>query len=410
MFEYLQALSRSLIKIKFEPYRRYFIRTFPLHHRFSILLGERGIGKTTTLIQYLVESASHNPVSDDILYIQADHFLMGQTTLYDIAQTFYHLGGKTIAFDEIHQYANWSIELKSIFDTFPDLKIIASGSSALEIHKGSHDLARRAVVYHMYGLSLREFIDLKYDLSLPTIPLEEIFSHHTNQAFQIIEQLASHKLKILKIFKDYLEYGYYPYFRQFHSLQEFKMTIIQNLNTTIESDLLAIYPNLSGISIKKIKLLVSYIAQAVPFTPNWQTLKRIIDVSDNRTIKTYFKYLEDASIITVLESSTKKVKRLEDPEKILLGNANQLFAFAFIHPNAGNLRETFFASSLRAKHHLKTTKNADFLIDQKFYVELGGKNKDTKQIREHSSGYLALDEIEHGSGKRIPLWLFGFLY
>ena len=222
MYEELRELSQAFIQIKSEPYRRYFIKNAPLKHRFSIILGERGIGKTTTVIQCLLDFADQNPLSDQILYIQADHFLMGKTTLYEIAGTFNRLGGKFIAFDEIHKYSNWSMELKSIYDTFPDLRILASGSSALEIHKGSHDLARRAIEYRMYGLSLREFIELKYGLELSSLTLSEVVTEHTKLAFNIIQRLEEKQLKILKLFNEYLEYGYYPYFRAFESVAEFK--------------------------------------------------------------------------------------------------------------------------------------------------------------------------------------------
>lgn len=410
MFDKIQELSQYFIKLKFEYYQRYFIRNTSIKHRFAIILGERGVGKTTTLIQYLMKTANDDPLSSKIFYVQADHFLIGNTTLYEIAETFWKLGGQQIAFDEIHKYPHWSSELKSIYDTFPDLKILASGSSALEINKGSHDLARRAVVYHMFGLSLREFIELKYNLQLPTFDINTIIANHSEFAFAIVDELARHKLKILKIFKEYLEFGYYPYFRQFESIAEYKITVEQNIHATIESDLVAIYPHLTGNSIKKIKQLVSYLAESVPFTPNWQTIKRITEIADDRTIKTYFKYLEDAYIIYTAESSTKKIKKLEDAEKIFLGNTNQLFAFAFLQPDMGNLRETFFLSNLRPFHTVETAKNADFLVDRKYFFEIGGKNKDTKQVRDHESAYLVLDNIEHGTAKRIPLWLFGFTY
>jgi uncharacterized protein len=410
MFEILRELSQTFIKLKFEEYRRYFIKSTPLKHHFIIILGERGIGKTTTLVQYLVEAAHGDLLSDKILYIQADHFLMGSTSLYETAQVFYQFGGQYIAFDEIHKYPNWSMELKSIHDTFPSLKIIASGSSALEIHRGSHDLTRRAIVYRLFGLSLREFIELKYSLSLTAYSFEEILANHTAIAMHLVKQLADHKLKILKLFREYLEYGYYPYFRQFELVDEFKLTVEQNLHTTLESDLVAIYPELTGNSIKKIKQLVVYLAQAVPFTPNWQTIKRITDIGDDRTIKTYFKYLEDASLICRLGSSSSKLKQIEDPEKIFLANTNQLFAFAFADPNIGSVRETFFLSSLRPGYSVTTAKNVDFVVDQKFSIEVGGKNKDSTQLKGLDNSYLALDTLEHGAGRRIPLWLFGFLY
>lgn len=409
-YEELQELSQSFIKLKYESYRRYFIRRTPMLHRFSIILGERGVGKTTTLIQSLLEFAQNNFVSDKILYIQADHFLVRSMSLYEIAETFVRYGGQFIAFDEIHKYPNWSMELKSIFDTFLDLRIIASGSSALEIHKGSHDLTRRAIVHRLYGLSFHEFIELKHGLELPIYKLEEIIAEHPKIAFTIIKQLDDNKLKILKLFKEYLEYGYYPYFRLFESIVEFKMTIEQNLHTTLESDLMAIYPHLTGNSIKKIKQLVVYLAQAVPFTPNWQSIKKITDIGDDRTLKTYFKYLEDASIISALVSGSEKMKRLEDSEKIFLANTNQLFALSSSVPNVGTLRETFFLSNLRPVHNVTAGRNTDFLVDQTYYFEVGGKNKTLEQIKGHTKGYLAIDDIEHGVQTRIPLWLFGFLY
>lgn len=410
MFEEIRELSQTFIKLKFEQYRRYFIESTPLKHRFSIILGERGIGKTTTLIQYLLDSADQNLLSEKILYIQADHFLMGKTTLYEIAEKFCKLGGRIIAFDEIHKYPNWSLELKSIYDTFVDLKIFASGSSALEIHKGSHDLTRRAIVYRMFGLSLREFIGLKYGLKLPTCSIEEIVSTHTKLAFSIVRQLEGQDLKILKLFSEYLEYGYYPYFRIFESVNEFKITVEQNLHTTIESDLVAIYPHLTGNSIKKIKQLVTYLAQAVPFTPNWQAIKNKTNIGDDRTLKTYFGYLQDASIIQGLESGSDKIKRIEDPEKIFLANPNQHYAYCSMHPNIGTVRETFFLSSLKPRYKIATARNTDFLVEQLYYFEIGGKNKGSKQLRHNDNSFLALDDIEHGIDRRIPLWLFGFLY
>lgn len=262
----------------------------------------------------------------------------------------------------------------------------------------------------MFGLSLREYIELKYGLQIPSVSLETILHDHTQLAFNIIEQLDTRELKILRLFQDYLKNGYYPYFQQFEAIEEFYMTLEQNLHTTLESDLVAIYPHLSGNSIKKIKQLVSYLAQAVPVTPNWQTIRNITEIGDDRTIKTYFKYLEDAHIICSLGAATDKMKRLEHPEKVFLANPNQLYAFATRHPNQGTLRETFFLSNIRPKHHVTSAKNTDFLVDDKHYFEIGGKNKRSDQIKGQANACLALDDIEHGTANRIPLWLLGFLY
>lgn len=408
-YEEIRELSQEFINLKYQQYRRYFIRQTAMKHRFSIILGERGIGKTTSIIQSLVDYVDGDFVSEEILYVQADHFLVRGMSLYKISEKFSRNGGKIIAFDEIHKYPDWSIELKSIYDTFPDLRILASGSSALEIHKGSHDLARRAIVYRMFGMFFYEFIELKYGLELPSYTLEQILLDHPKITSSILDKVEEKKLKILKLFKDYLEYGYYPYFLTFESIEEFKMTVEQNLHTTLESDLTAIYPHLTGNSIKKIKQLVGYLTHAVPFTPNWQQIKKITDIGDDRTLKTYFKYLEDASIITALESSSEKFKRLESLDKILLSNTNQMFAFGARQPNIGTLRETFFCSTLRPFNHIASAKNGDFVVDQKYYFEIGGKNKSASQIKNLDNSFLVLDEIEQGIKGRIPLWLFGFL-
>jgi predicted AAA+ superfamily ATPase len=203
--------------------------------------------------------------------------------------------------------------------------------------------------------------------------------------------------------------GYYPYFREFELSEEFKITLEQNIHTTIEADLVAIYPHLTGNSIKKIKQLLAYIAQSVPFTPNWHKIKMITDIGDDRTLKTYFKYLEDAYIIRTLDINTDKLKRLELSSKVFLGNPNQLYTLA-IEPNVGNIRETFFISMLTYQHEISHANTIDFCIDNQYYFEVGGKNKNISQIRDTKNAYLALGDIEQGSGQRIPLWLFGFLY
>lgn len=179
--------------------------------------------------------------------------------------------------------------------------------------------------------------------------------------------------------------------------------------STIEADLVAIYPQLTGNSIKKIKQLLIYIAQSVPFIPNWQKIKNITEIGDDRTLKTYFKYLEDAGIIRALSASTDKLKRLELPNKVFLGNSNQLYTLA-IQPNIGNVRETFFISMLMQKNQVTNAGNTDFCVNNYWYFEIGGKKKDFSQIYDSKNSYLAVDDIELGSGKRVPLWLFGFLY
>lgn len=406
----LYALSRHFLEIKNQDYQRYFIRDNPLKQRLSLIVGQRGVGKTTTLIQYLLHAVKNNFKDPSILYIQADHFLMGQTPLYEIAEQFQALGGRLIAFDEIHKYSNWSQELKSIYDTFPDLTVIASGSSALEINRGAYDLSRRAVVHTMYGLSFREYLELYYQLKLKHYSLQDILHHHETIVPDILKEVNNSNKKILPHFVNYLTHGYYPFFLEIKDVPTYQLLIEQNLHTTIEVDLVAIYPHLTGNSIKKIKQLLSYIAQAVPFTPNWQKLKSIVEIGDDRTLKTYLKYLEDAGIIMPIMMATDKLKKIEVPEKIYLNNTNQIAALVFDKANIGTMRETYFANIVSTQAELSLPATGDFLVDGKYFFEVGGRKKSFEQLNGKANAYFACDEIENGIGAKIPLWLFGFLY
>jgi uncharacterized protein len=404
------ALSKRFIDMKYREYRRYFVLNTKLAHRLSLLRGQRGIGKTTSLIQYLLQHAKGDKLSNKIMYVQADHFLLDNTSLYEIAEQFYTLGGEFIAFDEIHKYANWSQELKSIYDTFPKLKIVASGSSALEMYKGSHDLSRRAIVYSMVGLSFREYLELSLGISLPVHPLKEILSDHEKIATTIVKKLEPLSSKILQEFKRYLQCGYYPYFFEMEKLDLYFISLEQNLHTTVESDLVAIYPTINGHSIKKIKQLLMFIASAVPFTPNWKNLKNILEIADERTLKTYFKYLEDAELIHGIMRESNKLHKLELPEKIYLNNPNQYYALSIQSQNIGTIRETFFLSVLSQSHDISIPGTGDFLVDKNYTFEIGGKKKGIEQVKNEKNAYLACDDMEIGINKKIPLWLFGFLY
>jgi len=411
MIEELFRLSQKFIRINNREYVRYFLRTYPLKNRFSIVVGQRGVGKTTAIIQHILSSYKNDIFTNSALYIQADHFLVGGHSLYEIAEQFYNLGGKMICFDEIHKYPNWSTELKSIYDTFPKLTIVASGSSALEIYKGSHDLSRRAVVYKMFGMSFREFIEIELGINLKSAGLENIINNHQRIAAGITNAVEKKGKKILALFKSYLEYGYYPYFREYKNRELFYLTLEQNIHTTLESDLIAIYPSLSGNSIKKIKKLLMIIASSVPFTPDLKKLKTTLDVGDERTLKTYLKYLEDAGIILTVSKGNRGLRELEKPEKIYLNNPNLIHAISSRMPlEIGNLRETFFLNMVETSHKVSSPAQGDFLVDGRYTFEIGGKNKDFSQIKDIKDSFLGVDNTEIGVGNKIPLWLFGFLY
>ncbi|MFH1334165.1 MAG: AAA family ATPase [Pseudomonadota bacterium] len=390
-------------------YQRDFFKKDPFEHRLSILIGQRGTGKTTLIIQYLLKTVKDDPLNTSILYIPADHFLLRSLSLYEIAEQFVQLGGKIIAFDEIHQYVEWSKELKSIYDTFPALKIIASGSSALEIQKGSHDLTRRAIIYSLEGLSFREYLELQLHITLPSISLQDLLSDHEKFSLETIRKIEKEKRKILPLFKEYLQTGYYPYFLEINNASLYFVTLEQNLHTVIESDLTAIYPALTGNSTKKIKQLLSFIAMTVPFTPNWKKIKELVEVGDERTLKTYFKYLEDVGLIRTVIKYSKKMRQFETPEKIYLNNSNQLYAISSQASNIGTVRETFFLSMTAPFHKAAIPVSGDFILDGRFIFEIGGKNKTFEQIKDEKNAYLVCDNLEQGIKNKIPVWLFGFL-
>jgi predicted AAA+ superfamily ATPase len=411
MIEEIVRLSQDFIRLSNRDYVRYFLKANRLDNRFSLIVGQRGVGKTTAIIQHLVASYRNDPFTDKALYIQADHFLLGRRSLYEIAEEFHHLGGELICLDEIHKYPDWAAQLKSINDTFPKLNIIASGSSALEIYRGSHDLSRRAVVYRMNGMSFREFIEMTQETELRSFNLGDILKNHQQISHDIIGALEKKGKKILALFREYLEYGYYPYFQEYKNKKLFHITLEQNVHTTLESDLIAIYPSLSGASVKKMKKLLAIIAASVPFTPDLKNLKNTLDVGDERTLKTYLKYLEDAGIILTVSKSGRGLRELEKPEKIYLNNPNLIHAIAGRTPaETGNIRETFFLAMTHALHKVTAHAQGDFSLDGKYIFEVGGKNKGPGQIKGSKNSYLAIDNIEIGVGSRIPLWLFGFLY
>lgn len=403
MLSKLKIESKKFLLRSNQPYVRYFIKEEKIKHRLTIIVGQRGVGKTTTIAQYM---AQHEELHS--LYVSMDSFLIADSSMYEIAEEFELEGGKLLCFDEIHKYANWSQELKSIYDNFPKLQIIASGSSALEINKGSHDLSRRAHQLKMYGMSFREYLELTEGLKFDKLSLMSILEQHEDLAFGIVAKLESLDKKILPLFKQYLKTGYYPYWLSVGDEDIFFDMLKQNINVSLSSDLLFVYPSMDGNSIKKLKLLLSIIMESVPFVPVIEKLKDTLGIGDGRTLKDYFVKLEDAGILKLLmKSSSKGLAQLEKPEKIYLDNPNLLH---IVQSNIGTVRETFFLSTLSKDHEVTYPKRGDFLIDGKTLVEIGGKNKSFKQIKDIDNSFVVADEIELGYKNKIPLWLFGFLY
>jgi len=353
----------------------------------------------------------------EALYVNLDDIQnTAQFIMTDIAEEFVLNGGKLLCFDEIHKYGSWSAELKNIYDRFGELKIIATGSSALQINQGSHDLSRRAIVYSMVGMSFREFLELHYGFEFDPYSLQDILERHVELATAIKKKIEHKEHKIIPLFKNYLKYGYYPYYLSMPNLTLFLQTLQQNINVSIESDLLYVYPKLNGNSIKKIKTLLSIIIKSVPFEPNMSDMKKAADITDDRTLKEYLSKLDDAGLIKLLMRNSLAMKSIDKPEKIYLANPNLMYTK---EPDVGNLRETFFVNQLDNYYTIKQSlgddgifagKSGDFYCEETYTFEVGGKKKGFGQIKDIPNSYIVSDDLEIGIGNKIPLWLFGFLY
>ena len=404
-------LSRQMVRQTHRPFRRYLMGRDPFGNRCTMITGQRGVGKTTCLVQHMVDCYPDYASSLKCLYLPADHFVVAQKPLYEIATDFCNGGGELLCLDEAHKNPNWSRDLKSMIDTLPSLRVVASGSSMLQLQKGSHDLSRRVLINRLEGLSFREYLAIRHGHHLAPLSLSEITKGHEVQAPRIIEELGTKGLHVLAEFRDYLAWGYYPFFLQFADKKSFHIALEQSIHAVIESDLPAIHPAMTGNSIARIKRLLSALAANVPFTPDLNKLRGLLGIGDDRTLKDYLQCLQDAGLIMAISKSGKALRSMEKPDRIYLGDPNIAHALsATSEPDPGSLRETFFCRLVSSAHQAVSGEKADFLVDGNLTVEVGGKNKGHEQIIGKENACLALDDLPVGSGNRIPLWLFGFLY
>ena len=360
--------------------------------------GQRGVGKTTLLLQHIKQTFGF---SNKCLYASLDDIYFSANTIVDLAENFVMSGGTHLFLDEVHKYKNWSQEIKNIYDDFPGLQIVFTGSSLLEILNARADLSRRAMMYYLQGLSFREFLNFSLKTAFDIYTLDEIIKNQQKLSIEI-----SNKIKPVEHFKKYLSNGYFPFF--IDSAKNYFDRIEEIINMILEIEL-PVNKALSLASISKIKLLLYIISQATPFKPNVSKLSQRIGISRN-TFLTYLFYLNEAKIINNLYSSVHGISKLQKPEKIFLENTNFIIALADTTPSIGNIRETFFLNQLSAKHKITYPKAGDFLVDGKYLFEIGGKDKSQKQILGIKNAYIAADDIEYGYKNKIPLWLFGFLY
>ena len=397
--EKLFQFSASRIRSVDLTFKRYLWDKINWNNRLIAITGARGVGKTTFLLQYIRENRNESP--DEVIFLNMDDLHFSKNTLVDTAEEFVKKGGKYLFLDEVHKYKNWSQEIKNIYDYFPDLKIVVTGSSALDIYRGKADLSRRAILYKLQGLSFREFIALKYNLHFPVIELNSLL----NDAQKIIPPILE-KIKPLKLFEEYLQFGYYPFFMEGET--EFPIRLKQTVNHLLDSDL----PSVEKIdynAVHYLRKLVSILAEIVPYKPNIVQLSQQVGVS-RETLVRYLYLLEKADLLILLQTGTHGMNKMNKPDKIYLNNPNLNTVLADNPFNYGTLRETFFISQVQLLHQITSSERSDFLVNNKYTFEVGGKNKTRKQIAGIDNAFVAADNIEYAFQNTIPLWLFGFLY
>jgi predicted AAA+ superfamily ATPase len=397
--EKLMQFSTSRIGSVDTSFKRYLWDNIKWDSRLIAITGARGVGKTTLLLQYIRENLNERP--DEVIYVNMDDLYFSKNTLVDFADRFVKMGGKYLFLDEVHKYRNWSQEIKNSYDYFPGLKIVLTGSSALDIYKGKADLSRRAILYKMQGLSFREFLALKYKLYFPVLELHEL----VNNAHKIIPTVLE-KIKPLKLFEEYLKYGYYPFFIE--GADEFQIRLKQIVNHILDSDLPSV-ENIDFKSVHYLRKLISILAEIVPYKPNIVKLSQQVGVS-RETLVRYLYLLEKADLLILLQTGVHGISKMNKPEKIYLNNPNLVYSLGDSLSNQGTLRETFFLNQLQVLYSITSSEKSDFMVDQKYTFEIGGKNKSREQISGIKNAFVAADNIEYALQNKIPLWLFGFLY
>lgn len=386
LFEYFNKLIKETDTVFF----RYMYNEINWKNRMIGLVGPRGVGKTTLVLQYIKQNLN----LAETLYVTAEDFYFVENRFVDLADAFVKRGGKYLFIDEIHKYKDWSKELKLIYDYHKELTVVFTGSSILDIKKGASDLSRRAVMYTMQGLSFREYLQLFHNIKTDIYSLNDILAHKV----KILE--LQHPLPL---FNNYLKMGYYPF-----SLDEdFGLRLNQIVNQTLENDI-PMYSDMNVATGRKLKQLLSIIAKSAPFKPKMSKIAEMLSASRNN-ISDYCLYIEEAGLIAQLRDNTGGIRGLGKVDKIYLDNTNLIYNLAEENSNIGNIRETFFLNQMRVKQSVYTSSVSDFLIDDRTF-EVGGKNKGQKQIKDVENGFIVKDDIENGYLNVIPLWQLGLTY
>jgi predicted AAA+ superfamily ATPase len=376
-------------------FKRFLYTEIDWNQPLTVILGHRGAGKTTLLLQRVKE------LKEKAIYLSLDDIYFETYRLVELIEILYEKGYRHFFLDEVHRYQHWSKDLKNIYDNYPGITLVTTGSSILEVNKGQADLSRRAVTYYLPGLSFREFLELEYQQAFPQVTLDTITRLH-----QEISGGYTDVIDIDKAFKEYLQYGYYPFFKE--GIKVYGQKLQETINLVLDIDI-APFEDLSYTTVRNMKKLLYIISQSVPFTPNITRISERMGVPRNSILK-ILDLLGHARVISLLKRDTKGMSYLQKPEKIYLQNPNLAWLLSDNKPDIGNLRETFFFSQAEVRHQVTSSRFGNFMINDVYTFEIGGPSKTQEQIRGVPNSYIASDGIKGGAGNRIPLWLFGFLY
>lgn len=390
------SFHRRLAKVS-PDFTRYLYEKINWNARLLGIKGARGVGKTTLLLQRIKLAFAD---TDTVLYVSLDNLWFKTNPLQELVEYVYNHGVTHLFLDEVHRYPDWSQNLKNMYDNYPDLNIVYTGSSMLEIDNSKVDLSRRQTVYELPGFSFREFLAFEGILSLAPLSLETLVSRHLKYAMEITA-----KVKILPLFEKYLQNGYYPFYKE--AGEDFTTRLQEVASLVIESDLPAV-EDVEYATVQKAKKMLMILAGQVPFTPNISLLCKELETTRDVGLKLLYA-LDRAALLNLLTSHAKSYKQMSKPDKIYLNNSNLMCALT-VNANKGDLRETFFFNQTGNVAEVAMPAKGDFLVDGKYLFEVGGKNKTFEQIKDLPDSYLAVDDVEYGHKNRIPLWMFGLLY
>lgn len=396
---FMESLVKIYLRLMQETdvnYMRYLYPNIDWNERCIAIIGAKGVGKTTLLLQHI---KTHFAKKEQAIFASLDNTWFGNHSIFELADTFYTNGGTHLFLDEIHHYPNWATEIKNIYDSFTKLKIVFTGSSLLQIYKSTTDLSRRVVYETLEGLSFREFLNFEKIGTFPVLSMKDIVENHQNIATHITENI-----KIIPLFKKYLKYGYYPFYKE--GLKKYDQKLMEAINNVMDVDIPAI-ENIEFESRHKLKKLLAILATLVPYIPKITDLAQAINTNRNRTVQ-YLNLLSHAKLLHIVSYKNKTIGDLTKPNKVLLNNTNLSYLYAN-NANIGSARETFFVNQMNAVSDTMLAPQGDFIVGD-YTFEVGGKNKTYDQIKDLPNSFIVADDLEIGYKNKIPLWLFGMLY